>query len=306
MKSYDVVGIGAYCIDFLAVMDGYPSEDQKHEVPDMFMEGGGNAATGCVTVARLGGRVAYHGAIAMDFLTEPVLDGFRREGVDTEWIEMKEGATPFSFIIINKSANTRTIMFRKKGVPPFKKDDVNEELIRSTEVLFIDFYHPEASLKASEIASKNGIPVVLDAESIPRLADEIIENVSHLISSRDFAIRYTGLSEDAEDEGLLEELIVKVKCDVVGITLGERGSVFYDKDSEEIIRQDAFKVDVLDTTGAGDVFHGAFSFFLAKGYSLADIVRYSSACASLSCRRIGGRAGVPSYDELISFLDSTA
>lgn len=301
---FDVLGIGAYAVDYLCVTSEYPREDEKIEAEAITVQGGGNAATACVAAARLGGRACYHGIIGEDENTRLILEELKRENVDISRIKIRKGRNPFAFIIINRKESTRTIVYSKKSIPPFKVKDVNIETIRDAKVLLIDFYYEEASLRASELAKNAGIPVVLDAERVTPLSGDIMRNTTHVIASKNFALEYTECSQNKDMGHVLDELSKKTVCPFVCITLGENGAVCFDRQMNKKYTQKAFKIDVTDTTGAGDVFHGAFSLFLSRGHSVTEVLRYSSACSALKCREIGGRKGIPTMEDLLRFLET--
>jgi sulfofructose kinase len=299
---FDVSGIGAYCLDYLSVVESYPSEDEKMEVNHIEIQGGGNVATALVAVGRLGGKVCYQGIIGNDENTNSILNGLKRENVDISHIIVEEGKNPFSFIIINTKNNSRTILYTKSEVPLFKEENIDVGVIQDSKVLLLDFYHEEASLAASRVAHGKNIPVVIDAESIKPLSSEIMKNATHIVASKSFALEFTGRSSNSVMEEVLKRLSEKVSCPFVCITLGEQGAIGLESQTGRTYFQEAFPVEVVDTTGAGDVFHGAFSFFLSRDYSMDAILRYASGCAALACREIGGRKGIPTMNELMEFL----
>ncbi|KPJ88596.1 MAG: hypothetical protein AMS17_04900 [Spirochaetes bacterium DG_61] len=299
---FDVCGIGAYCLDYLGVVEAFPAEDEKLELGTIEIQGGGNIATALVAVARLGGNACFHGVIGDDENTDAILKGLAQEKVDVSSLKVQKGKNPFAFIIINRKKSSRTILYTKSMVPSCGKKDVDAKVIRESKVLLLDFYHEEASLTAAQIARKKGIPVVIDAESVKPLSSQIMANATHVVASRSFALRYTGLPPTSDVEVVLEELLRMVHCPFVCITMGEQGAIGGERDSRRRYRQKAYPIEVVDTTGAGDVFHGAFSYFLSKGSSMEEILRYSSASAALACREMGGRKGIPTMGELESFF----
>ena len=273
----EVLGIGSFAIDFLCVTDGYPQEDEKMEVDTFEIQGGGNIATACVAAGRLGGNVCYHGAVGSDDNTKRILEELRQEKIDTDHIEIKKGKNPAAFVIINRKSSTRTIVYSKKQVPSFGFEDVDTGIIRDSRVLLIDFYYEKASLRASQEAKKLGVPVVLDAERITPLTDEILRNTSHVIASKSFAQEYTRSPREMDMEKVLDKFLKKTVCPFVFITLGSDGVIGFDRENNKKYSQDAFEIDVFDTTGAGDVFHGVFSLFLSRNYPIEEILKYSSA-----------------------------
>jgi sulfofructose kinase len=299
---FDVCGIGAYCLDYLGVVDAFPAEDEKMELGSIELHGGGNVATALVAVARLGGSACFHGVMGNDESAGAIRRGLSQEGVDVSHLKITEGKNPFSFIIINRARSSRTILYTKSQVPQFREQDVDRTVVGQSKVLLLDFYHEEASRAASEIAHQLSIPVVVDAESIKPLSQQIMKNATHVVASKNFALQFTGRSGSSDMEKVMEELADRTLCPFVCITLGENGSIALERESGRIYRQKSNRVKVVDTTGAGDVFHGAFSYFLAQGYPMEEILRYSAGCAACACRQVGGRKGIPTMKELMDFI----
>jgi ribokinase len=300
--GFDVLGIGCNAVDHLCLMDRFPEEDQKTLVESIQVQGGGNVATALVAVARLGGKAVFHAVVANDDNRERILADFARQGVNTEHCIMKKGRNPLALILINRSNGTRTIMYTKQDVPSFMPDELDESLLGKTKVLLIDLYYPEVSLRSAQEARKAGIPVVIDAEKPSPLALEVLKHCSHVIASTGFARHYTGLGEDADDERLLHGFAGLIESPFVCITLGENGALAFERERNRTFHQTAYQVKTVDTTGAGDVFHGVFAYFLSRGCSNAEALRHAAACAAMKCRTIGGRRGIPPMNELQAFL----
>jgi ribokinase len=302
-ETFDVVGIGCNAVDYLCLMDRFPIEDEKMPVERIEMQGGGNVATALVAVTRLGGRAAYHAVIAEDHNRDGILQAFKRENVNTDHIKIKEGNNPLAIIFINRMSGSRTIMYSKRNVPIFQPDEVNRDLIRHSKAMLIDFDFPEAVLVATKTAREMNVPVVVDAEKPSPFAARILGNCTHVIASRGFAQYFTGIENETAEETLLDALSGRLKSPFVCITFGERGALAFDREMNRTFRQEAFKVETLDSTGAGDVFHGAFAFFMSRGYALEEVLRYSAACAACKCRQLGGRKGIPTLLQLEQFLE---
>jgi sulfofructose kinase len=301
--TFDVVGLGCNAVDHLCLMDLFPPEDQKTQVETIEMQGGGNVATALVAVTRLGGSAAYHAVVGDDSYRQSIEAAFKREKVNIDYLITKQGNNPLALILINRSRGTRTIMYTKRGVPSFSADEVEEELIARARVLLIDFYYPEASLEAARVARSAGIPVVVDAEKPSALAPDILSLCTHVIASCGFARHYTGVGEDAASETLLRAFADRLECSFVCITLGMEGAIAWNRDETRPFLQPAYAVATVDTTGAGDVFHGAFALLLARGRPHVEAVRYAAACSAMKCRSLGGRLGIPTMEQLTRFLE---
>ncbi|MBN2324621.1 MAG: hypothetical protein JXQ30_12870 [Spirochaetes bacterium] len=301
-REFDVLGIGTYCIDYLCFVSRYPKEDEKLEAEQIEIQGGGNIASACVAASRLGGSVCYHGTVGKDGLTEHIIKGLKNEGIDTAHVKIKKGRNPLAFVVVSKERASRTILYMKNEVPLFRAGDVDPALILASRVLLVDFYHEEASRAASVIAHEAGIPVVVDAEKDSPLAGEILSNATDIVASEKYALRAVGEDSCEDKWELLERLAEKLKRPSITITLGKRGSVCLAENGRKKIEQKAFRVNVVDTTGAGDVFHGVYALYLARGYRQEEILRLATACAAMKCREMGGRKGIPAQDELLRFI----
>ncbi len=299
---FDVLGVGCNSIDFLCLLDGPQVEDEKIEVPRIEMQGGGNVGTALVAVSRLGGKAGYYWTVGDDEYRQRIIAEFSEYGVDTRFVTVREGKNPIAVVLINRQTSTRTIFYTKRDITILSPGDLDESILKQGDILLIDFYHPETSLAVSRIAKRNDIPVVVDAEKVVECSGEIMDNSEYVIASRSFAWEFCGSDEDVEDRMLIEIFAQKIRAPFVCITLGEHGALFFEREEKRVFSQKAFPVEVVDTTGAGDVFHGAFSFFIAKGYSVREAVKYSAACAALKCRHLGGRRGIPGMDEVMDLV----
>jgi ribokinase len=163
-------------------------------------------------------------------------------------------------------------------------------------VLHIDNHEPEAAIQAAKWANEAGIIVLMDAGSVRHRVIDLLEHVDVLIASHRFGRDCTGVDNPMK----AAESMLSGRRKISIITCGEDGCAC--ATPEERFHVPAFKVDVVDTTGAGDVFHGAFSFGLAKGWNAREVATFASAVAAIKCGSLGGRQGIPTYEETISFL----
>ncbi|MBC7333738.1 MAG: hypothetical protein H5T85_04660, partial [Actinobacteria bacterium] len=164
-------------------------------------------------------------------------------------------------------------------------------------ILLIDGFIPVEDIKAAKFAHENGIKVMLDANIILEGTKELLPYIDYLVTSKAFLFEYSGVGDINFS---LQKLYNDFKPELLVTTLGEKGSIgFVDS---EVIYVDCFKVNVVDTTGAGDVYHGAFLFGILKGWDVRDIMVFSSAVSALKCQSYGGRAGIPDYKTTINFL----
>jgi sugar/nucleoside kinase (ribokinase family) len=300
-RGLDVLGLGVVAVDDLLHVEGYPPPDAKTPVLRGERQCGGLTATALVAAARLGARCAYAGTLGDDDLSRFVVARLEAEGIDVSSIVRSEGARPVhSTIIVDVRAKTRNIFFDSRGAagahPTLPPDDV----VRSAKVLFVDQYGAAGMIRAAQIARDAGIPVVADLErdGDPRFP-ELLAIVDHLILSRDFAARIT--KED--DPGRAAAALWTDSRAAVVVTAGADGAWFVaPPDPRRPRHRPAFEVDAVDTTGCGDVFHGAYAAALAEGLALEARIEIASAAAALKATRPGGQAGSPTRVAVDDFL----
>lgn len=297
----DVLGLGAVAIDELLYVDGYPAADGKTRVRRRERQGGGQTGTALVAAARFGVRAAYAGLLGPDPLSAEVVENFRREGIATGWAVISAGARPaYSTIIVDRVAKTRTIFSSVEGELGADPDQPGVEVLCSARVLLIDHHGVAGSLRAARIARQAGRAVVADFERDPGPPfATLLETVDHLIVSSRFAGELTGLA-DAKDA--LRALSTAGR-QLTAVTCGANGC-FYSVGSNPgcVYHQPAFEIEVADTTGCGDVFHGVYAAVLAENAAPEDRVRTAAAAAALKAAHCGGQAGIPDRASVERFL----
>jgi len=290
-----VCGIGIATLDYLFVSavaaPGGQAPMREHAV-----EGGGLVATALVASARLGARAELRSWIGRDAEGEAVLEGLRREGVDTAHVRALPGEhTGVAFIHVEEGTGERTIYF--SGIPRVSEAGQAEmaELPLECEGLVVDAIWPQASLRAARQALAKGIPVVGDFWPGPETM-ELASLMTALIVPRAGAERLAPGATWADRLRLLADM----GAAFVAITAGGEGCYYIG--DEGVCNQPAFPVAISDTTGAGDVFHGAFAYALGRKWPAGRAVEFAAAVAALSCRALGGRRGIPTLEEACGFL----
>lgn len=298
-RSFDVIAVGGVCWDILGTVARYPALDEKTELGAFLQQGGGLAATAIVAVARLGGRAALWGKIADDEFGHKNLQEFAREGVDTTHLQVVPGGTSqFAFCVAEEGSGHRTIFWKGATVGRLQPADLDREAILDCRALMVDGNHFEAALQVARWAHEAGVPTVLDLENPNASNRELLHLCDWPILPEHFAVQHTGLA-DALAAG--EKLHRELRKPLI-LTRGLRGSVAFVEGEAHF--QAAYRIErVVDTTGAGDVFHGAFAYGLALGYDLAQNLRFAAAVAALKCRALGGRTGIPSFSEAREFME---
>lgn len=298
-KRWDVLGIGSAAVDDAIYLDEAVVPDKKIPIREMYRRNGGQTATALVTAARHGASTAFYSCLGDDELSRFTLDAMRREGIDDSLVFPAANARPFhSIILINRSTGSRTILYSDAGVCEPDPQYIEPDWVRSCRVLLIDQNTPRSALHAVHLARQHGIPVVGDLEykPSPELA-ELTRWVDHLIVGIDFAQKVTR-EETVED--MLRALVNPDQAACI-ITGGEQGC-WYRVPGQKVMHVPAFPVHTLDTTGCGDVFHGAYAAALARNEPVHRAVKIASAAAAIKATCTGGWAAVPSLIETMSKL----
>lgn len=299
-KRFDVLGLGVTAVDDILYVPFYPPADGKVEVRQRERHCGGLCATALVAAARLGARCAFAGTLGDDEGSRFVLETLKREKIDTRHVIRRADAGPVrSAIIVDEARRTRNIFYDTQqafGADPRRP---TKEIILHARVLLVDRFGIPGMIRAAKIARAAGIPVVADFESshLPRFK-ELLALSDHLILSQGFAATLTG----ARTPGAAAANLWRAGRNAVVITCGAAGCWFVDDRRQKAQHVPAFRVKAIDTTGCGDVFHGAYAFALARGLPLEERLRLASAASALKATRHGGQAGIPNITRLRSFL----
>lgn len=296
---FDVVGLGCACVDFLGVVPYMPGLDDEIQMLAASRQGGGEVATALVALARLGSTASYVGQIGDDPSGDLIATEFEQYGVDTSHLLVERGATSqTSIVLVDDESGKRTIL----GVPftasEIAPDQIRPGFVEKARYLLLDGTARQAALEAARRARSAGVPVVLDADvvALDSEIEALLDLTDILIPSKSFSQRFTG-TENVEKA---LETFRTFGASIILITLGEEGCVCYaDGDT---FHTPIFEVDVVDTTGAGDVFHGAFVRGLLQDWELPQTVEFAAAVAAIKCAKLGGRAGIPTAGEAASFL----
>jgi sugar/nucleoside kinase (ribokinase family) len=297
---WDVLGIGCTTVDELLYVDAYPPADAKTPVDRRELQCGGLTATALVAAARQGASCAYGGALANDEESAFVLSALSEEGIDVSPVEFHASAGPIhSTIIVDKTSHTRNIFFRRPQIVGPTATSPTADQFKSARVLFVDHYGGMATVRAQDVARSEGIPVVADLErdNVPWF-EEILRRCDHLIVSERFACKLSGLADPAAAAATL----LGDNREVVIVTCGGAGCQAISRDDRKIRHFPAFAVEVIDTTGCGDTFHGVYAAELARGVDLPQRIRRASAAAAIKAGFHGAQLGIPTREAVNKFL----
>jgi sulfofructose kinase len=294
---FDAVGLGAAVLDVLALVPHFPERDSKLAVTEFSRQGGGLVGTALVALARLGCRTRYIGRLGEDSDSDAILAEFTHEGVDTSLVSRVAGARArISVVIVEERTGLRTILHSGHRPAAVDPGTLDREAILSSRSLLVDSTDPPAALRCVEWMRAAQRPSLIDADHYSPEAHEVARACDYVIASHRYATTSTGIAEPAS---AARALATDVRG-VVVVTAGPDGA--YVVAGDEAWHQPAFTVPVKDTTGAGDVFHGAFMFGVLQGWELRRTLAFAAAAAALKCRALGGRAGIASLAETARFL----
>lgn len=295
--NIEIAGLGFASIDYLCIVPHIPM-DEKVGAIERLVQGGGAASTAIVAASRLGARTAFIGAVGDDQEGKEIIGGLNREKVDTGYIQVKAGKeSPVAYCWVEQKSGKRSIVWSRGTAMPLDAAAVDLDFISSLKLLHLDGHNTEAAIRAAETAKANGVIVSLDAGTILPGIDVLVRLSDICIASEFFARKYTG---EANIEKAVKKLFMTGK-QVVAVTMGDKGVVALTRGG--LIKKNAFKVPVVDTTGAGDVFHGAFAYAYIRGWDVDKCLDFAGATAAIKCTRLGGRTGIPEKNEVIKFLN---
>lgn len=289
----DVLCVGHAVYDLVFSVDRHPDADEKTFAEKLISCGGGPAANAAVTVSRLGLKSAFAGYLGNDVFGRLHLAELKQETVNTDLLIRSDSPTPLSVILV-KPDGRRTVVNFKGATPPLTAERIKFSGWQPKVVLF-DGHEPEMSLALLKTIKGRGISTVLDAGSVHKGTLKLLQEVDYIVASQKFGRESTG--KENPQQAALE--LARFGSAVV-ITLGEAGLVWKTADGSGSLP--AFSVDAVDTTGAGDAFHGAFAAGLARGRPWEDLLRCASAVGALCCMKYGARPAIPTSGELSRFL----
>jgi len=291
--TIDVLCVGAGTYDLVYSVDRNPQPDEKIRATSFTGCGGGPAANAAVTVSRLGLQSAFVGYLGNDIFGNAHIDELQQAGVNIDLVARGEDSSALSVVMV-KPDGSRSLVNYRKPESFLAAGSVDFTSIDAKVILF-DGHEPYISPSLAKSARQRGIITLLDAGSIHPGTEELAGLVDYLICSESFGLGFSG---ESSDENALEKL--SFYAPNVVITLGKRGLVW--KNAEGRGRTDAFKVKAVDTTGAGDVFHGALAACLAQKWEWQESLVYASTAGALCCMKIGARLGIPTKEEVEAFL----
>jgi len=290
--QFDVTGIGLNATDTLILLPHFPAYAGKVAFDREILSPGGQVASALVTCAKLGLRVKYIGTVGDDERGRIQLDSLRETGINLDDVEVRKGCpNQTAYILIDEATGERTVLWKRDDCLRLGAESITPEKITCGRLLHLDAHDTAAVGRAAEIARRHHIPVTLDVDTIYPGFDRVLQHVDYLIASSEFPSRWTSENDPFRALELIQN---EYRMPVAAMTLGAHGALA--RFEGRFIYSPAFVVNCVDTTGAGDVFHGAFCYAVLQNMPLRETLEFSNAMAALNCTALGARGGISTIE----------
>lgn len=294
-----IICLGLSALDLIWQVDTpFTGGSEKIRAREYATAGGGMAANAAVAVARLGGRPAFWGRAGDDPAGHEMRDGLSGEGVDVSQFRLFAGGrSSVSGVIVDAAGERQIVNFR--GHFPLDADWLPLDEVASCVAVLADPRWVEGAVTLFSQARRLGVPTILDADMAePTVFEQLLPLTDHAIFSEPALKNFAGSADAAALQSL-----ARFNCRVVAVTRGGDGVGYIE--NGELRQRAAFAVQAIDTTGAGDVFHGAYAFAIGGGLAVPEAMSFAAAAAALKCTRAGGRAAIPAFDDCLALMRTT-
>ena len=298
MAEFDVVGVGLNATDTLLIVPHFPAYAGKVPFEEEHLSPGGQVASALVACASLGLRAKYIGAIGDDLRGRVQIESLQGTGINLDHVKFRKGcANQSAYIVIDRSTGERTVLWRRDECLKVRPEEITEDMIACGRLLHIDGHDTPAVARAAAIARGHGIPVTIDVDTIYHGFERVLPNVDYLIASSEFPAAWTG---ETDPFRALESIQREYGMRVAAMTLGAHGALALE--AGKFHYSPAFVVNCVDTTGAGDVFHGGFCYAVLQGMQMSEALDFSNAMAALNCTALGARGGIRPLDDVRALI----
>lgn len=296
--KYDCVGVGIISLDHLILVDHYPATNSKNIARKYVKQGGGPVPTALAALGNLGKKCALITKIGVNTAGKFLKAELAEYKIDTHFIVTDAKIeTPEAFIIIDEKSGDRTVILNRTQRMTLSPTDLSDTILQNCRLLHLDGHDQEANIDAAEKAKTNGAAISIDIGSNRKVDKRLLDLVDYAIVSEDWANAFLQANDPEKSAAMLLDFGVSLGA----VTCGSRGSYF--ASSEGVYHQSSFAVNTVDTTGAGDVFHGAALYGILEEWSVEQIGSFASAAAALACTQVGGKAGIPDLLQIQEFLN---
>lgn len=295
-----VLCIGHASYDISCPVDDYPTENIKYRLNEVYEAGGGPACNGAYLLGKWGIETYFAGAVGADDYGTKIKKELEGVRVNTSYLETNyEKSTSVSFILINKKTGSRTLFNISKDYPQLKKYEYTDE----PDIILADGHEYNATMTALN-KYPNAVSVIDAGRPTPEVL-EICKHIKHIVCSLSFAEAVTKIKADFNNPTTLVSIFVELKKKYpnsnVVVTLEDKGALYSIEDQIKVMP--GIKMEVKDTTGAGDIFHGAYVYGLACNYPLEKVITYANIAAGISVSNYGGRLSIPALNEVINYYN---
>jgi len=293
VPQFDVVGVGLNATDTLIVIPHFPAYGGKVPFEQEILSPGGQVASAMVACSRLGLRTKYIGTVGDDERGRIQIQSLRAGSVNLDDVEIRKNCPNQSaYILIDRTTGERTVFWSRGDCLRIDPDSITPEKITCARLLHIDGHDTAAVARAAEIARRNSVPVTVDVDTIYPGFDRVLPHVDYLVASSEFPSRWTG---EPDPFKALELIQNRYGMPVAAMTLGAHGALA--RFQHAFVYSPAFVVNCVDTTGAGDVFHGAFCYAVLQTMPLPEALQFANAMAALNCTALGARGGIATLEQ---------
>ena len=297
-RPFQIIGLGLNAVDWIYVLPRYPTHGGKVQIENIYKRGGGQVATASALCARYGLKVRYVGRVGDDAIGEFSLDDLRSEPMDVSCVDQVPGASSqFATILVDRPTGERTILWDRDSRLLYKAGELDRDRLVEGQLLHLDGHDQAASIQAARWAKEVDMKVSLDIDKVQPGVEELLGLIDFLIPSVNFVRQFSGIQNWRE--GLL--VLSEHTAGFVGVTRGSQGAAALCEGN--LVEFPGIRVKCVDTTGAGDVFHGAFVYALLENHSVGTCLRFANTAAALSCTRYGARGGIPPLEEVFSMME---
>jgi sulfofructose kinase len=291
----NLLTVGVAVIDIVMNVDEIPTSAEKYRANDAMIVGGGCAANAASAIVRLGANCTLATRLGQDQIGDMIIAGLRKEQINCQLVKQFAGRrSSFSSVFVDQSGERQIVNFRDQELPATAK--WLEQVPFEFDAVLADTRWPEGAVTAMKLAKSNGVPGIIDAEAPFDGAEDALYEASHVVFSAQGLREFSGAKQ--LPKGL--QIASQQLGDFVGVTDGANSFLWRAEDAIEHFP--AFRVESVDTLGAGDVWHGAFALALSEKSPVTQAIEFSNAAAALKCTRHGGRAGIPSREETETFI----
>ena len=293
IPPFDVVGVGQNATDTLLLLPKFPAYAGKVPFESEILSPGGQVASAMIACARLGLRVKYVGTVGDDERARIQLESLRASGINLEDVIVRRNCpNQTAYILIDQTTGERTVLWQRSECLRLQPGEVTPDKINCARLLHIDGSDTASVARAAQIARDHAIPVSVDIDTTYHGFEKVLPNVDYMIASSEFPVQWTS---ERDPFKALEMIQNEYGMKVAGMTLGAHGALA--RVDGRFVYSPAFVVNCVDTTGAGDVFHGAVCYAVLQGMSVPDMLEFANAMAALNCTALGARGRIATVEQ---------